>query len=369
MEKRDVLQYIKEHNLSSKEILNLLGITSIEDNLQSTIEGKTIKLRGIHTNYEIVFDGNFYVVTKYFGDFMYREWHGYDGFVMHKQTTFNVDNEQIIFEQLYDDHKPEQLSRYLTLNKPGDVNGRPSFRKYMNIGRMFGSSESYVEVNTNNSSRRHRVIRDQNNYIISNYRAVKEDTSVAQIASICSVNRPSILSYTMPVTNPDQLSELSDIKCPVVKIAGEFTNVNPLDDVRVKPPKVHYQLMIEKNKNRVEAFLTLDGIFGKETHFCACPSVGTSLLAEDIDALMEQFSKSGFYRYSDIFPLEATIVEELYSIKEGIVNDSVTDDLDSLLAQDSNYEKTIVGAYNNIRAIYDSINELSHNDLKQKGKV
>ncbi len=369
MEKKNVLQYIKEHNLSSKEILNLLDITSIEDNLQCTIEGKSIKINGIHTDYDIVFEGDFYLVTKKFSDFMYREWRGYDGFIMHKQSSFNIANENLVFEQIYNEHKPEELIRYISLIKPGDREGRPAYRKYINVGRMFGASESYVETNTTNDSKRHRIIRDQNNYIISNYHASNEETLASEMASTCSIKRPSILSYTMPVANPDQLSELADIKCPVIKISGSFVGINPLEDVRKISPKLQYQLMIEKNKNRLEAFLSLEGSLGRETRFCVCPGEGDILLAEDIDAIMEQFSKSGFFECGDVFPLEATLVAELNSIKEDVINTSVTDELDELLLQDFNYEKTMVEAYRNIRDVYGKVVELSHKETEQMKKV
>ena len=363
--------YMKEHDFSGEDILNFLKISHPKQPMDKVFEGRKIFLKGLNIDYTIEFDSNFYLVTKKFNGYTYKEWHSYDGFIIHKETAFNIEDDTISFEQIYNRHNPRNITRSMSLIRNGESKRDASFQKYVNRHRMSTSNEVYTAIKSGNGIKRNRIISDSRNYVISNYQDFVDESTgtpvLGGIKSICSLYPPSIFTYTAPVTNPDQISELDDYETPVVKIKGAFL------DRATKKELVNYELLVIKTKSIFEAVISFLDSNGKNSYLTVFPADGHYLFPSDLTTMIEHFQSIGFLEYPGLLPVEESIIKELKKIKKDMAtkafSEGYEDTFESTISSEDDYEHVSLKIYESLRAYRDKALEALKEKEEQVPKI
>ena len=376
MASKDTLEFIKSFNLKPSEILDILKMPPYHGELTTEIKGDTIFLKGEHFDCNISFLDNSYVIIRRYPDYTCYEFRNNNDEVNKKITEFYIDEERLSIAQTFTDD-PEEIIRCMVLaeRKGNKVKYKRAVYSYDELN----ASESYKAMKTEQGTRVHRIVRDDDNVILTTSYNFTEplyrEPVVGQIASTVSVLPPAIVQYFNPVTVPDQMDKVSDYENPVVIVSGTFTDLSSLNSEGEIEKRLGYELLMIKRIEDFQIALTLNESGTKNEYIISCPCLGDVITPDTIDRLIQFLHTTEFLAdHSKDFPLEKRILAELINVKRDIIKQtSITEfDVDFLecsLNQPVSYEELAMEFYENLQNYYALVQgEISKDQNKAPSK-
>ena len=366
------LEYIKMNKLNSKEILELLCMPPYDEDLTVTTNKNTITLKGTSFDCNIVFYADRYEIIRKYSDYTSYEYRDEFDEPLKKITEFYLGDERLSFAQTYT-NDPVEMFRVLTLSDC-KVN-KVKYKRGFYTDDELNSSESYKAMKTERGTRVHRVIRDDDNVILTTSYTFAEpvynNPIIGQIASTVSILPPAIVQSFYKVTNPEQLERVSDSSNPVILIDGTFTDLSTLNNHGDFEKRIGYRLLMNKTENDFQIKLDFSTGDPEKEWVISCPCKGDIITPDSIDRLISFLHKSEFLKeHSKEFPIEKRVISELINVKRDIIkNTSILEyDFDYIecnLNQPISHEELAFEIYENLQKYYQIImNDMAQNQNK-----
>ena len=359
MANMSTLEYIRSNNLNSKEILALLSMPAYDEDLAVTVKRNTITLQGTTFHCDIVFYADRYEIIRKYSDYTSYEYRDEFDEPLKKITEFYIGNERLSFAQAYT-NDPVEMFRVLTLTDR--KNNKVKYKRAFYTDDELNSSESYKAMKTEQGTRVHRVIRDDDNVILtSSYtfaEPVYSNPIVGQIASTVSILPPAIVQCFYKVTNPEQLERVSEYSNPVLLIDGTFTDLSTLNNHGDFEKRIGYRLLMNKTENDFQIKLDYSLDDPDKEWIISCPCKGDIITPDSIDRLISFLHKSEFLKeHSKDFPIEKRVITELINVKRDIIKNTSLQEYDfdfieCNINQPISYEELAFDIYEHLQKYY-----------------
>ena len=359
MANMSTLEYIRTNNLNSKEILSLLCMPPYDEDLAVSINKNTITLKGTSFHCDIIFYADRYEIIRKYPDYTSYEYRDTFDEPLKKITEFYIEDERLSFAQTYT-NDPAELFRVLTLTDR--KNNKVKYKRGFYTDDELNSSESYKAMKTEQGTRVHRVIRDDDNVILTSSYTFAEpvyaNPIVGQMASTVSVLPPAIVQCFYKVTNPEQLDRVSDYSNPVILIDGTFTDLSTLNKSGEFEKRLGYRILINKAENEFQIKLDFSTDDPEKEWVISCPCKGDTITPDSIDRLISFLHKSEFLKeHSKDFPIEKRVITELINVKRDIIKNTSFqeyefDFIECNLNQPISHEEMAFDIYENLQKYY-----------------
>lgn len=354
----NTLTFIKQLHLDSKDIFELLKMPPYHGKLRTNIQKNTIILTGDNFECRILFFENHYVIIRKYPGYDCFEFRDTNDEPKNKLTEYYLDDKKLVFAQQYNDE--DMLIRTLSLASRGN---NICFKRGIAIDEELNSSEVYGAIKSEQGRKAKRTIHDDGNVIVTNYYDFTEplmpNPVTGHVVSTVSVLPPALVSYLMPVCQPEQLDLINDFENPVIVLDGSFNDLSSVDKTGKVNNHFGFHLLMVKQLDGFEIMFTTSQNL-ENPALINVPCKGTTITPESIDRLISYLHKKEFFKSVQTeFPFEKRIIQELINIKREILSQMEIhfDYYDMLLNQNNSYEQMAFEIYENLQGIYEEINK------------